>query len=95
MFSLTAEQILVIVVLSVWFLFPLGILVSFIKQSNEAHVPKVKNQPLANDIAHSKAYAPEVDEDNYENNYEEFEPKSIPAYQIPGNKNSNDYHPRV
>ncbi len=92
MFSLTAEQILVVCVLSVWFLFPLGILVSFIKQSNEAHTPKVKNQPIANDIAHSAAYAPEVDEDDED----EFEPTPISAYQIPkNNQNSNDYQPRV
>lgn len=93
MFSLTAEQILVISVVSIWFLFPLGILVSFIKQSNEAHVPKIKNQPMANDIAHSAPYTSDIDE---EDDDEEFEPTPVSTYQIPKtNQNSNDYHPKV
>ncbi|MBC7428269.1 MAG: hypothetical protein H7336_06635 [Bacteriovorax sp.] len=90
MLSLTPEQILVISVASVWFLFPLGMLVSFIKQSNEEHAPKVTQKFTASEIAHSAAYAPDVDD------VDEFEPASIPAYKIPiTNENSNNYEPKV
>ncbi|MBC7712138.1 MAG: hypothetical protein H7177_02300 [Rhizobacter sp.] len=93
MLSLTPEQILVISVVSVWFLFPLGMLVSFIRQSNEEHAPTRIRTMTAGDIAHSPAYAPEVDEDVDD---DEFIPSSIPAYQIPKtNQNSNNYTPKV
>ena len=88
MITLTPEQILVISVLSVWFLFPLGILISFIKQSNEAKSPKITCIMTAGDIAHSEAYAHELDDENED----KFAPTSIPTYQIPVNpKVSNNY----
>ena len=89
---LNAEQILVIIFLSIWFLFPLGVLVSFIKQSNESHPPKITMQETASDIAHSPAYTPtseDLDEEELE-----ISPRS--PYQIPKPESKSDnYRPQV
>lgn len=92
MFYLNAEQILVIVFLSVWFLFPLGILVSFIKQSNESRPPKITMRETASDIAHSPEYTP-MSEDLDE---EELEIRPLSPYQIPkSDPKSDNYQPPV
>jgi Zn-dependent protease with chaperone function len=88
MTTLAPDQILVISVVSVWFLFPLGMLVSFIKQANEEHAPKVSVKMTANEIAHSKAYASEINEDD------EFNLTPISPYHISKpNQNPHNYHP--
>jgi hypothetical protein len=89
-FSLTPEQILVIAILPVWFLFPLGLLVSIIIQSNEAKAPKVMAIATANEIAHSPLYTEVLDNEDFEER--EIDETLKKDYQIPKNDQNSDKH---
>ena len=43
--NITIEQIITVSVISLWFFFPIGMLISFIKQSNEQIYPKIVIAP--------------------------------------------------
>lgn len=85
------EKIITISVLCVWFLFPLGMLVSFMYQDKHQKYPKITE-------AHKKKHPPEyhrnfvvneVDEDGEYQHHEVVLPK-IPAHQIP--RNPDHFH---
>jgi len=80
------EKIITVSVLCVWFLFPLGMLVSFMYQDRHQKYPKITE-------THKKKHQPEyhrnfvvndVDEDGEYQHHEVVLPK-IPVHQIPRN----------
>jgi hypothetical protein len=82
--SITLEQIITVSVLCVWFLFPLGILVSFMYQDRHQRYPKITQ-------THKKKHQPEyhrnfifndVDADG-EFHEHDVEIPVIPPHQIP------------
>lgn len=82
---MTLEQIVTVSVLCVWFLFPMGILISIMRQSNHQRYPKIsvspEKRPHHHKHPHQKHFVVnQVDEDG---EYIDVEIPNIPAYQIP------------
>ena len=86
---MTVEQILTISVLSLWFLFPLGMLISFIRQDQESRSPKITETMTAGERhSNSELYASEDFDDE-----DDIDEIITPAYQLPKTgDNAKDYH---
>lgn len=76
---MTVEQIITISVLALWFLFPLGMLVSFMRQDKEAHIPKVSGVEAAH-TRHEDSFLYASEDFDDEDDIDEM---TIPSYQIP------------
>lgn len=94
--NITIEQILTISVISIWFAFPIGMLISFIKQSNEQIYPKVV---ISSDYRRHHRYPNhkhfgvdniDVDEDD-EDDFIDNEAPTIPTYLLPKHKNKTEH----
>ena len=81
---MTLEQIVTVSVLCVWFLFPMGMLISFMRQSNHQRYPKISvapKKPHHHKHPHLKNFVVNnVDEDG---EYIDVKIPDVPAYQIP------------
>lgn len=82
---MTLEQIITVSVLCVWFAFPMGILISFMRQSNEQRYPKVSVAPEKKRHHHKHPHQKNFVINNVDEDGEliDVEIPKIPAYQIP------------
>lgn len=90
---MTLEQIITVSVLCVWFTFPMGILISFMIQSNHQKYPKVSVAPDKKPHHHKHPHLKnfvinDVDEDG---EYVNTQIPSIPVYQIPKGRNETSH----
>ena len=84
--NITIEQIITVSVLCIWFTFPMGMLISFMRQSNEQVYPK--NNLILKKKNHQNIDKANVDDDH--SDYKGIKIPSIPDYQIPNKRETVD-----
>lgn len=83
--SFSVEQILTVAVLCVWFAFPMGILISFMRQDKEQRYPKINMAPKRRPetlYTHPVTTLNSPD-DTDEDEDDDIIVPNIPAHQIP------------
>lgn len=82
--NFTLEQIVTVSVLCIWFAFPMGMLISVMRQSNEQSYPKISEAPEKKH--HYKHHHPKVfiiNNVGEDGELHHDEVPEVPAYQIP------------